>query len=193
MSSEGETTWNCAATLEGHSKSILSVAFHPEGVFLCTAIWDMTINVWMLNKDKNSARHVFTLSNNSNIKHLVFYSSGMFLAVGCRDGSVKFFDFRFLTRGQRLKALMNPPSNINHKLVTKLLDKIPDRQIRDMVMRRISGLVPIVFKQNMRNRPYNQPPVSGHDASHAQEVDTEGSLQNETSGGKQSRQKNKRQ
>jgi WD40 repeat protein len=50
-------------TLQGHSESVSSVAYSPDGKYLASGSWDKTVKLWSLESQKE----VTTLQGHDNI------------------------------------------------------------------------------------------------------------------------------
>ena len=78
----------CVATLEGHSKSVISVEFHPTAPLLATGSWDNTAKLWRLSSDNSSATCVETLKDNKWISDVSFHPTEPVIAVGSYNNIV---------------------------------------------------------------------------------------------------------
>jgi WD40 repeat protein/adenylylsulfate kinase-like enzyme len=77
--------------LEGHSNSVYSVAFSPDGKTLASASADNTIKVWNLQSQKPIA----TLAGHSREVYSVAFSpDGKTLASASRDGTIKVWNLQ---------------------------------------------------------------------------------------------------
>ncbi len=77
------------ATLEGHSGSVESVSFSPDGSTLASGSWDDTIKLW----DVATRRNIATLEGHSGLVHSVSFSpDGRTLASGSWNGIVLLWD-----------------------------------------------------------------------------------------------------
>ncbi|WPJ63259.1 hypothetical protein SMAC4_13631 [Sordaria macrospora] len=85
-----ELDWNaCFQTLEGHSGTVDSVAFSPDGQRLASGSWDGTIKIW----DPASGSCLQTLKGHrSPVTSVAFSPDGQRLASGSWDGTIKIWD-----------------------------------------------------------------------------------------------------
>jgi WD40 repeat protein len=92
----------CVATLKGHSKTIMSVAFHPELPLLATGSDDMTTRLWRYNpngsaSDNMSATCVAILRVHSNwVSSVAFHPELPLLATGSCDNTAKLWRCKIL-------------------------------------------------------------------------------------------------
>ncbi|WPJ67032.1 hypothetical protein SMAC4_14111 [Sordaria macrospora] len=85
-----ELDWNpCLQTLEGHSRSVRSVAFSPDGQRLASGSVDNTIKIW----DPASGSCLQTLEGHSQyVDSVAFSPDGQRLASGSGDDTIKIWD-----------------------------------------------------------------------------------------------------
>ncbi|MCC5656489.1 hypothetical protein LC608_05745 [Nostoc sp. XA010] len=84
-------------TLQGHSNSVNSLAFSPDGKILASGSYDNTIKLW----DIGTGREIYTLQGHSNsVNSIAFSPDGKILASGSDDKTIKLWDVT--TRGQIL-------------------------------------------------------------------------------------------
>ena len=84
------TTATCVATLEGHSRGVSSVAFHPTAQLLATGSLDATVKLWQLSCDNSSATCVAILKGHS-VYSVAFHPTAPLLASGSCDRTVKLW------------------------------------------------------------------------------------------------------
>ncbi|KAK3946936.1 hypothetical protein QBC32DRAFT_112172 [Pseudoneurospora amorphoporcata] len=85
-----ELDWNaCLQTLEGHSGTVYSVAFSPDGQRLASGSWEDTIKIW----DPASGSCLQTLKGHSGtVASVAFSPDGQRLASGSGDKTIKIWD-----------------------------------------------------------------------------------------------------
>ena len=88
------------ATL-GHTGSVYSVAFSPDGGTLAAGSWDGAVKLW----DVTTRTNVATLEHNGWVNSVAFSSDGTTLASGSRDGEVKLWD---VTTRTNIATLRHP-------------------------------------------------------------------------------------
>ncbi|RKU05496.1 hypothetical protein C6501_19780 [Candidatus Poribacteria bacterium] len=86
-------------TLAGHSTSVWSVAFSPDGQTLASGSSDGTIHLW----DVRTGTHKKTLTGHSDwVRSVAFSSDGQTLASGSYDHTIRLWD---VVTGRHLKTL----------------------------------------------------------------------------------------
>ncbi|QYT06072.1 hypothetical protein H0G86_012939 [Trichoderma simmonsii] len=85
-----EAGWDaCLQTLEGHSDSVNSVVFSPDGQRLASGSDDGTIKIWDVNSGSCQ-----TLECYNPVLSIVFSPDGQQLASGLSDGVIKVWDIK---------------------------------------------------------------------------------------------------
>jgi len=95
-----EQSWNlCFQTLEGHSSSVLSVAFSPDGSRIASGSDDRTIKIW----DAKSGKEIRTLEGHSDwVLSVAFSPDGSRIASGSDDQTIKIWDAK---SGKEIRTL----------------------------------------------------------------------------------------
>jgi hypothetical protein len=84
--SRDNSSSTCVGTLEGHSNTVFSVAFHPTAPLLATISYDNTVKLWLLSCDHSSATCVVTLEGHSHsVRSVAFHPTAPLLATGSFD------------------------------------------------------------------------------------------------------------
>ncbi|MBD2184912.1 serine/threonine-protein kinase [Aerosakkonema funiforme] len=101
------SSFSLKTTLTGHSNSVNSVAFSPDGQTLASGSFDDTIKIW----DIRSGKLKTTLTGHSNwVRSVAFSPDGQTLASGSRDNTIKIWDIR---SGQLKTTLTGHSDNVN--------------------------------------------------------------------------------
>jgi WD40 repeat protein len=80
------------ATLKGHSRSVLSVAFDPKGTILATGSCDNTAKLYSFSPNGSAATCVATLEGHSRtVRSVAFDPKGTILATVSNDETVKLW------------------------------------------------------------------------------------------------------
>ncbi|KAJ5503990.1 hypothetical protein N7463_006864 [Penicillium fimorum] len=96
-------------TLEGHSHSVRSVAFSPDGLTLASGSRDNTIKLW----DTATGTQRQTLEGHSDwVITVAFSPDGLTLASGSRDNTIKIWDTATGTQRQTLEGHSDPISSV---------------------------------------------------------------------------------
>ncbi|MEZ4716436.1 MAG: hypothetical protein R2851_10170 [Caldilineaceae bacterium] len=75
--------------MRGHTKSLMAVAYSPDGRFLATSARDRTIRLW----DAATGVHLHTLHGHTNtIFALAFHPHGHLLASAAEDQTIRMWD-----------------------------------------------------------------------------------------------------
>ncbi|KAK3349952.1 WD40-repeat-containing domain protein [Lasiosphaeria hispida] len=97
-----EQVWNlCLQTFEGHSDSVRSVAFSPDGSRVASGSDDRTIRIW----DARSGKEVQKLEGHSNwVWSVAFSPDGSRVASGSGDTTIRIWDARSGKEVQKLEG-----------------------------------------------------------------------------------------
>jgi eukaryotic-like serine/threonine-protein kinase len=90
-------TGKLVRTLEGHTRSITSLAFHPERNLIASGSFDKTVMLW----DISAGKAVATLRGHaSEVRDVAFSASGQRLASAGRDGTVRLWNVSDILTGK---------------------------------------------------------------------------------------------
>jgi WD40 repeat protein len=81
--------WRCLRTLEGHSKSVLGVAFSPNGQLIASASEDGTVKVWAA--ETGQVLRSLGKNNIGSLDAIAFSPDGQLIAAAGYDGEIKFW------------------------------------------------------------------------------------------------------
>lgn len=94
------------ATLEGHVRAVIGLAFAPKNELIATASADNTVRVW----DGKSFKLRSVLKGHTNaVKGVAFSPDSKLLATGSWDGSIRFWD---AWQGTQLAQLNGHPGSV---------------------------------------------------------------------------------
>ena len=93
-------------TFQGHSNSVNSLAFSPDGKILVTGSRDNTIKLW----DVGTGREIYTLQGHSNwVNSVAFSPDGKILASGSDDKTIKLWD---VTTARQIRTIQAHPDSV---------------------------------------------------------------------------------
>ena len=98
----------CRRTIEGHSETVLGVAFSPDGQYLASGSTDGTVKLWHVE----SGECTRTMEGHSHeVLSVAFSPDGQYLASGSQDNTVKLWSTpdreRSLQTMERVYALLS--------------------------------------------------------------------------------------
>ena len=100
-------------TLSGHSNSVYSVAFSPDGKYLASGSYDKTIKLYDVSDPKN-AREIKTLKGHSDyVYSVVFSPDGKYLVSGSYDDTIKLYDVIDPKNAYEIKTLSGHSGDVN--------------------------------------------------------------------------------
>jgi WD40 repeat protein len=81
------------ATLEGHSSTVYSVAFHPTESILATGSEDKTVKLWRFSPSGSVVICVETLDKHiASVRSVAFHTKVPLLATGSKDHTAKIWE-----------------------------------------------------------------------------------------------------
>ncbi|WP_414550925.1 toll/interleukin-1 receptor domain-containing protein, partial [Anabaena sp. CCY 0017] len=93
-------------SLEGHSGTVMSVSFSPDGKTLVSASYDKTIKLWNLDTGKE----IRTLSGHTNtVRSVSFSPDGKTLVSGSQDKTIKLWN---LDTGKEIRTLSGHTNSV---------------------------------------------------------------------------------
>jgi serine/threonine protein kinase len=102
-----ETAVESAVTLQGHSNTVKSVSFSPDGSRIVSGSWDTTVRVW----GAETGQLAFTLKGHSDsVNSVAFSPDGKRIASGSDDTTVKVWDAE---TGQEMLSLKGHSESVN--------------------------------------------------------------------------------
>jgi WD40 repeat protein/beta-lactamase regulating signal transducer with metallopeptidase domain len=94
------------AKLDGHTNSVINVAFAPRDEVIATSSADNTVRIW----DAKTYKLLHTLTgHNDRVKGLAFSSDGKTLATGSGDRTIRLWNYR---TGEQLAELEGHPAAV---------------------------------------------------------------------------------
>ncbi len=87
----GEKTLLWSKRMEGHTGSVLSVSFSPDGKFIASGSGDNTVRLW----DVSSGKEIRRMEGHTDwVRSVSFSPDGKFIASGSEDGTVRIWRVR---------------------------------------------------------------------------------------------------
>lgn len=153
----------CVSTLDGHSNSVKSVAFHPTAYILATGSRDTTAKLWSFLPNGSNATCVATLNGHSgSVNSVAFSPIGHILVTGSSDSSAKLWDCRALSdEWQYINLITRFSSQIDtlirfftsshrgqeaNKIYDMILNVVMARNAKTVVGRHATNLLAAYFK-----------------------------------------------